>query len=286
MSQTKSLGFRRNAKAAAKAVLFSLALPFFISSAPSALAARVGSDQLRDLRNETAAPLVDKASDKFNKTPKPGCTANGNGVECVFTHENGCAFSDGEAKKVPLSLSEGEGLEASGCAGDRVFVRTNKHVFAMTSDGTSWYGPIFDISAAHDAGIVAWAITQQAAYIVTKNGKDAKNGTYGTVFPMYVENIEKNGRAVTYGVPFPLEGIKMVEFGGSVFIASDEKIIAYMFNEKMDWTYLPMATHRGAEFAIEGRRLFYGEKGGERKEIKVAGSTITIKSVDGPAVDR
>jgi hypothetical protein len=283
MNRTKSLGFRRDAKAAAKAVLFSLALPFLSLYTPSAFAMKSGPNPARD---ETAAPLVDNAPNKFSKTPKPGCVVNGRDLECVFSGDNECVFSDGKMKKVPLSLSEGESVEASGCAGDKVFIRTNRHVFAMTSEGESWYGPIFDISAARDAGIAAWAITPHTVYIVTKNGKDAKKGTYGTVFPMYVDDIEKNEKTITYGVPFPLEGIRIVEFGGSVFVASDEKIIAYMFDEKMDWTYLPMATHRGAEFEIKDKRLFYGEKGGEIKEIEVAGSTITIKSAGGPAVDR
>jgi|GEM_PF-3635252 len=204
MTHTKSLGFRRDAKAAANAVLFSLALPFFLHS-PSAFA--IGRNP-NPLRNESVTPLVEKAPDKMSKDPS--CKVKGNGIEYVF--------SGGKTKSPPINLRDGERLVESACDDDRGFIRTDRRLFATTvvageGDSAAWYIPWFDIS-------------------------------------------------------FPADGTQMIAFRGVVFIASDERIVAYRFNRN-DSLPLLIAPHPGAKFSIKDNRLFYGKEGGKTTEIKV-----------------
>ncbi len=202
---------------------------------------------------------------KSVKRQIPGCAVKGKDIECAFIGENECVFSDGNAKILPISLSEGEGIESSACAGNKVFIRTNKNVFALASEGISWYGPVFDISAAHKTGIVAWAVSSDACYILTKDGK---------VAPIYVEDTGKNQGRTIYTIPSPVDGAKMIEFGGVVFIAFDDKILAFRFNKK-DSMSLLIAPYQGAGFSIKGNRLYYGKEGRKITEIKVEKEEIT-----------
>ena len=255
MCNTRKLGLR-STKAAAKAVLFSLALPFFSSYAPRASAMRGESNPMPKetsaLRYYAAAPLVDN-SPKKGKKLELNCKVKGTGIEYVS--------SDGKTKIVPFSLPDGEESEESACAQDRGFIRTNKRVFVTTpdEDGTTWYVPWFDISEAHEIGIVAWTQSHDACFLFTKDGK---------VTPIYVEDIRKNEGRKVFTAPPPGASAKMVEFGGVVFIAYDDKVMAFRFNKNDSMTLL-IPPYKGAAFSIKDNRLYYGKEGGKMIEIKV-----------------
>ncbi len=255
MCNTRKLGLR-STNAAANAVLFSLALPFFSSYAPNAHALGRTANLNVDLHNNwPMTPLVDKAPNKKVKK----CKVNDKKVEYEFP--------GGITKAAPISLSEGEEIEESACTGDKGFVRTNKRIYVTTADddGTAWYTPWFDISGAHKTGIVAWTQSYDACYILTKDGK---------LTPIYVDDIGKNDGRLEYTIPPSVDGARMIEFGGVVFIAFNEKILAFRFNKK-DSVPLLIAPYPGAKFSITDNRLYYGREGGKITEIKVEKEEIS-----------
>ncbi len=277
MAGIRRLSFREGfAKPlAGAALLFSLAMPLrAYGRASNDFSGSKTPNALRDM----ITPMLDRAPEgELVAKPdrgQPRCTVNDGSVE--YSTPKGL-------KTVPLMLAKGEKVLATACIQDRAFVLTDRRLYATTSmdeesgvmkvlAGTIW----FDISEAYEKGIVAWAHSYDTCYILTKDGKLA---------PIFVDETEKNQGRTVYTMPFPVDGAKMAEFKGWVFLAvDDENVMAFRFNEKADHKSLLINAYRGAEFTIKNGRLFYGGKEGIT-EIKVEKGRI-VYQLGGPKVDR